>query len=142
MTTDEINELIERVEENYDETFDEKRHARWHSAFADQDAAAMNRAWDRWLENLDDYRARKIPTPLQLVALAPVPAVSSTTASRPASGIRQGVVKDAAGEIVGAWVLDGGWWLKPVDQLTDRDMDVLTDGRWSMTPVAEKGEAA
>lgn len=125
MNRAETTSVIARIEDSYDETFDGERIGRWARALADADAAAIGHALERWIGT-----ERWTPKPSDLLQAAPNPATSS---SGPDRGIRdstayfqQGVVRDNDGEMIGAVIPDGGgWWLKPLDQVTDLDIQLL-----------------
>ena len=131
MTEAETLTLINRVEDAYDETFDGERVARWTRALADQDAGAISRALETWIGAAEKWKA---PTPRDLINAAPTPARSSPEPihgkRESTSYFRQGVVRDDTGDITAAVFHDGGgWWLKPIDQLTERDMGLLAKDR-------------
>lgn len=131
MNPKQILELVVRVEDAYDEMFDDDRKSRWKRALADADAGAISRALETWIGAAEKWKA---PTPRDLINAAPTPARSS---SEPIHGkrestsyFRQGVVRDDAGEIATVVFSDGGgWWLKPVEHITGADIMTIANRR-------------
>lgn len=121
MTSNQILEVIVRVEDAYDEPFDEARTARWLRAFADQDAVAINRALDTWIGASDRWKA---PSPRDLIHAAPAPAMSSTTAEGDRPLFREGMVENEHGTFVIRKLDPGCWSLMPFAQVAIAKLEV------------------
>ncbi len=136
MTPKQILEVIVRIEDAYDDPFDEDRKSRWKRALADQDPGAITRSLDRWLEQAEKFKA---PTPHDLIRTAVIASPASTGATPQRTGyFATGVVRRGDGlprghlwtvydeEITGVVFSDGGgWWLKPVEQVTAEDLATI-----------------
>lgn len=121
MTPEQIDTLVLRIEDAYDEPFDEKRVIRWHRALADQDAVAINRALDTWIGASDRWKA---PSPRDLIHAATAPAMSSTTAEGYRPLFREGMVENEHGTFVIRKLDPGCWSLMPFAQVAIAPLEV------------------
>jgi len=114
MTPKQILEVIVRIEDAYDEPFDEDRKIRWKRALGDQDAGAIMRALETWIGASDRWKA---PSPRDLIHAAPTPAMSSLTAEGDRPLFREGMVENEHGTFVIRKEAPGCWSLMPFGQV-------------------------
>jgi len=116
MTPKQILEVIVRIEDAYDEPFDDDRKIRWKRALGDQDAGAISRALETWIGASDRWKA---PSPRDLIHAAPTPATSSTTAEGDRPLFREGIVEGGEGnpQFVIRKEAPGCWSLMPFGQV-------------------------